>query len=82
MIGFGLPTRYTVSARECGCSVRVLSGPDVPEDVGSVDDEGEIWSVAGTEEEVEVADLGRRPLQAAFLVLDKSKRGEIFKRRV
>ena len=54
----------------------VLSGPDVSRDAfgGSVDVEGEIWSVAGTEEvvseveaEVEVADMGRRPLQAVLL---------------
>ena len=65
----------------------VLSGPDVPrdafgEDVESVDDE--VWSVAGTEEvvseveaEVEVAALGRRPLQATFLPLDQLNVEEI-----
>ena len=69
----------------------VLSGPDAPqdafgEDVESVDDE--VWSVAGTEEvvseveaEVEVAGLGRRPLQAAFLALDQLNVEEIFKQR-
>ena len=71
----------------------VLSGPDVPgdafgEDVKSVDEEGEIWSVAGTqgvvsevEAEVEIAALGHRPLQAAFMALDQLSVEEIFKQR-
>ena len=86
VVSFWVSKHHTVEFSFRADTESVLSGPEVPQDASGEDVESvekEVWSVACTEVvsevEAEVAVLGCRPLQSAFLALDHLNVMEIFK---